>query len=69
MECQILVSGKHKKYISKCRLLKLLPSILSVNNIIRNGNIGWFTNGESLIHMNEKPCKLKPFQWKSRGYN
>ena len=31
MQCQILFSGKNKKNISKCRLLKILPRALSVN--------------------------------------
>ena len=30
MECQILFSGKNKKNISKCLLLKILPRVLSV---------------------------------------
>ena len=33
MKCQILFSGKNKKNISKCRLLKILPRVLSVNLI------------------------------------
>ena len=36
MKCQILFSGKNKKNISKCRLLKILPRVLSVNE--------WFCN-------------------------
>ena len=32
MKCHILFSGKNKKNISKCRLLKILPRVLSVNN-------------------------------------
>ena len=31
MKCQILFSWKSKKNISKCRLLKILPRVLSVN--------------------------------------
>ena len=31
MKCHILFSGKNKKNISKCRLLKILPRVLSVN--------------------------------------
>ena len=31
MKCQILFSGKNKKNISKCCLLKILPGVLSVN--------------------------------------
>ena len=30
MKCQILFSGKNKKNISKCRLLNILPRVLSV---------------------------------------
>ena len=30
MKCQILFIGKNKKNISKCRLLKILPRVLSV---------------------------------------
>ena len=32
MKCQILFSGKNKKNISKCRLLKILPRVLSLND-------------------------------------
>ena len=31
MKCQILFSGKNKKNILKCRLLQILPRVLSVN--------------------------------------
>ena len=34
MQCQILFSGKNKKNISKCRLLKILPTVLSVKIIL-----------------------------------
>ena len=34
MECQILFSGKNKKNISKCRLLKILPSMQSVRDMV-----------------------------------
>ena len=30
MKCQILFSGKNKKNISKCHLLKILPRVLSI---------------------------------------
>ena len=33
MKCQILFSGKNKKNISKCRLLKILPRVLSVKTL------------------------------------
>ena len=32
MKCQILFSGKNKNNISKCRLLKILPRVLSVKS-------------------------------------
>ena len=34
MKCQILFSGKNMKNISKCRLLKILPRVLSVKGFI-----------------------------------
>ena len=34
MKCQILFSGKNKKNISKCRLLKILPRVLSVKAVV-----------------------------------
>ena len=43
MKCQILFSGKNKKNISKCRLLKILPRVLSVKETcskIRRVNVG-----------------------------
>ena len=33
MKCQILFSGENKKNISKCRLLKILPRVLSAKEI------------------------------------
>ena len=33
MKCHILFSGKNKKNISKCRLLKILPRVLSVKEV------------------------------------
>ena len=35
MQCQILFSGKNKKNISKCRLLKILPRVLSVKQGVK----------------------------------
>ena len=32
MKCHILFSGKNKKYISICHLLKILPKVLSVKD-------------------------------------
>ena len=34
MKCHILFSEKNKKNISKCRLLKILPRVLSVKRIL-----------------------------------
>ena len=39
MKCLILFSGKIKKTISVCRLLKILPSVLSVKDM---GNDTYF---------------------------
>ena len=33
MKCQIPFSGENKKNISKCHLLKFLPSMLSINHL------------------------------------
>ena len=33
MKCQRLLSGKNEKYISKCRLLKFQPRLLSVKTV------------------------------------
>ena len=33
MKCHILFSEKNKKNISKCRLLKILPRVLSVKTV------------------------------------
>ena len=34
MKCHILFSEKNKKNISKCRLLKILPRVLSVKGTV-----------------------------------
>ena len=39
MQCQILFSGKNKKNISKCRLLKILPRVLSVKSYPDDGRV------------------------------
>ena len=38
MKCHILFSEKNKKNISKCRLLKILPRVLSVNIVSKDFN-------------------------------
>ena len=40
MKCQILFIGKNKKNISKCRLLKILPRVLSVNAYVSSKDLG-----------------------------
>ena len=40
MKCHILFSGKNKKKISKYRLLKILPRVLSVKGISPPGRKG-----------------------------
>ena len=39
MKCHILFSEKNKKNISKCRLLKILPRVLSVKSYLKDGRI------------------------------
>ena len=39
MKCQILFSGKNKKNISKCRLLKILPRVLSAKSYQEDGRV------------------------------
>ena len=38
MKCHILFSGKNKKNISKCHLLKILPRVLSVKKKKKSTN-------------------------------
>ena len=47
MKCQILFSGKNKKNISKCHLLKILPRVLSVNMLAQNVHIAKILNTTS----------------------
>ena len=44
MKCHILFSGKNKKNISKYRLLKILPRVLSVKHGLNRTNKLDFTN-------------------------
>ena len=39
MKGQILFSEKNKKNISKCRLLKILPRVLSVNELMQVSDV------------------------------
>ena len=45
MKCYILFSEKNKKNISKCRLLKILPRVLSVKEKLRTTSFSnlWFS--------------------------
>ena len=46
MKCHILFSGKNKENISRCRLQKILPRVLSVKRI-------WIhIQGKLLLHRN-----------------
>ena len=52
MKCQILFSGKNKN-ISMCRLLKILPRVLSIKEMLKiviTILISWFVSS-----------KMKPF--------
>ena len=46
MKCQILFSGKNKKNISKCGLLKILPRMLSVKE---TNTLSWETATSKLF--------------------
>ena len=54
MKCQILFSGKNKKNISVCRLLKILSRVLSVN---ANWKTCIFVTTDSRLVLN-KHCVL-----------
>ena len=47
MKRQILFSGKIKEYISNCRLLKYLPSMLSVSGSPERLTRGWVSEDET----------------------
>ena len=47
MKCLILFSGKNKKNISKCRLLKILPRVLSVK--MRAHTVTFYTKITKII--------------------
>ena len=62
MKCQILFSGKNKKNILKCRLLQILPRVLSVKApvITAANNIHFFmpppAEGRSGAYSISPPC-------------
>ena len=56
MQCQILFSGKNKKNISKCRLLKILPRVLSVKPV---GSKIKQTTFLSLFCLENSACSVK----------
>ena len=41
MKCQVLISRKNKKNISKCRLLEFLPSMQRVTSFEKGGKYFW----------------------------
>ena len=49
MKCQILFSGKKKKNILKCRLLQILPRVLSVKTVFYGHKIEQFFH-QKLYH-------------------
>ena len=49
MKCQILFSGKNKKNISKCRLLKFLPRVLRVKVIVAKMSGKKMTEGQITV--------------------
>ena len=53
MKCHILFSEKNKKNISKCRLLKILPRVLSVNSDSSFFPIDIYCRGCSSLSGNE----------------
>ena len=61
MKCHILFSGKNKKNVSKCRLLKILPRVLSVKHMVMHTEYGtrltWFTS----LWANSADCELIGF--------
>ena len=65
MKCQILFSGKNKKNISKCRLLKILPRVLSVKdghsatNILQVSERGNTSIKSSKLVNKPNPCENK----------
>ena len=42
MKCQILFSRKNKKIVKKCRFMKFLPSMQSVNVFARQSRLACF---------------------------
>ena len=59
MKCHILFSEKNKKNISKCRLLKILPRVLSVKALLRltNFTLGPDATLNTEIHKNSVRIK------------
>ena len=58
MKCQILFSGKNKKNISNCRLLKFLPRVLRVKEASTSKIFCVYTiEGQGLL-LKERVCSL-----------
>ena len=63
MKCHILFSEKNKKNISKCRLLKILPRVLSVKATYQKG-VRWtgsYVSIPQLINRNFNTTARKIF--------
>ena len=56
MKCPILFSEKNKKNISKCRLLKILPRVLSIKTALYSEWI--FLQGKRSWHIFASPYHL-----------
>ena len=68
MKCQILFSGKNKKNISKCRLLKILPRVLSVKrnqNTFREG----YTDNNIFVSIMKKGLQRDENKYSEREPN
>ena len=61
MKCHILFSEKNKKNISKCRLLKILPRVLSVKSYQDAGRVimkAWCSEAQSVVQSYGKCPKI-----------
>ena len=57
MKCRILFPAKNKENISKCRLLKILPRVLSVNNKRKEHlHLSLIKTINNLSHATRKPA-------------
>ena len=63
MKCQTPFTRKNKKNISKCRLLKFLPSLLSVIGCLVYFSVLQFIEEFSLINANSVDPDLQRLIW------